>query len=147
MNAARILPDLQCSLLCEEVRQEMGGSFILIGVINYLRVPKVPVTAMKLCVFNRWTAGVGQFLESIRFIAPDQTTVLHKNEMKFELKTTSRNSTNLTVFAPVEFKTDGVYYIEVSVDDVLKLRYPIVLILSPPPGQAPPQPPPPAPPS
>jgi hypothetical protein len=29
MQATRILPDLQCSLLCEEVRQEINGNFIL----------------------------------------------------------------------------------------------------------------------
>jgi hypothetical protein len=76
MEPSRILPDLQSSLLCEDVRQEASGNFIIIGVIGLIRVPKVPVTALKLCVFNRWAAGVGQFVESTRLIAPDQTTVL-----------------------------------------------------------------------
>ena len=59
MQPTRILPDLQCSLLCEEVRQEANANFILIGVIDVIRVPQVPVTAFKLAVFNRWTAGLG----------------------------------------------------------------------------------------
>ena len=75
MTPSRILPDLQCSLICEEVRQEINGSFMLIGVFHAVRVPEVPVTAPRLCVFNRWTAGYGQFNETIRLIAPDQTTV------------------------------------------------------------------------
>ena len=37
-------------------------------------------------MFNRWTAGVGQFTENVRLIAPDQTTVLRKGERKFELR-------------------------------------------------------------
>ena len=57
MNPSRILPDLQCSLLCEDVRQEVSGNFILIGVISHLRVPQLPVTAFKLLLFNRWAAG------------------------------------------------------------------------------------------
>ena len=57
MNPTRILPDLQCSLLCEEVRQEVTGNFFLVGVINFIRVPQVPVVAFKLALFNRWTAG------------------------------------------------------------------------------------------
>ena len=61
MQATRILPDLQCSLLCEDIRQEASGNFILLGVLNFVRVPQLPVTAFKICVFNRWTAGVGQF--------------------------------------------------------------------------------------
>ncbi len=132
MQVARILPDLQCSLLCEEIRQESNGNFFLIGVINYIRVPQVPVTAMKLSLFNRWTAGVGQFTESARLIAPDQVTVLRKSEMKFELKDAGLHSTNLTVFGQVEFKTPGVYFMEVLVDDVMKLRYPVPLIVAPP---------------
>ena len=57
MQATRILPDLQCSLLCEEIRQEITGNFFLIGVINFIRVPQLPVVALKLSLFNRWTAG------------------------------------------------------------------------------------------
>ena len=83
MQATRILPDLQSSLLCEEVRQEANGNFFLIGVINFIRVPQLPVVAGRLCVFNRWTAGIGQFNESVRLIAPDQMTVLRKGEVKF----------------------------------------------------------------
>src|SRR5579863_4670194 len=136
MQATRILPDLQCSLLCEEIRQEVTGNFFLIGVVNFIRVPQLPVVALKLSLFNRWTAGVGQFTESVRFIAPDQTTLLRKSEVKFELKDAATHSTNVTVFGQVEFKTPGAYFVEVLVDDVMKLRYPIPVLLVPPPDQA-----------
>ncbi len=141
MQANRILPDLQSSLLCEEVRQEMTGNLILIGVINIIRVPQLPITANRLCVFNCWTAGLGQFTESVRIIAPDQTTVIRKGEMKFELKDVVLRSPNVIVFGQVEFKTAGVYYIEVLVDDVMKIRYPVpVAVVQPPPGHNPPPP-------
>lgn len=146
MQATRILPDLQCSLLCEEIRQEANGNFFLIGVINLIRVPQLPVVAFKLSVFTRWTAGVGQFVETSRFIAPDQTTVLRKGEVKFGLQDASRQATNVTVFTQVEFKTAGTYFVEVLVDDVMKLRYPVPVILAPPPNPpaTPPTPPAPA---
>ena len=131
MQAARILPDLQCSLMCEEIRREANGNFFIVGIIDYIRVPQVPVTAFKLSIFNRWTAGVGQFTESVRLIAPDQTTLLRKSEVKFELKDAAMHSTNVTVFGQVEFKTAGSYFVEVLVDDVMKLRYPVPLVLVP----------------
>ena len=143
MDATRILPDLQCSLLCEEIRQEANGNFFLIGVINFIRVPKLPVVAFRLCVFNRWTAGVGQFIQSVRIIGPDQVTVLGKHDLKFGLQDANVSATNVTAFQQVEFKIAGTYYIEVLVDDVLKLRYPVpVLLAPPPPQQAPPEAPP-----
>src|SRR5947209_666550 len=147
MQATRILPDLQCSLLCEEIRQEVTGNFFLVGVINFIRVPQLPVVALKLSLFNRWTAGVGQFTETVRFIAPDQTTLLRKGEVKFGLPDATSNTTNLTVFAQVEFKVPGNYYIEVLVDDVMKLRYPVPVILAPPQQNQPPAPPPASPPA
>jgi|SRR5215471_1668283 len=139
MQASRILPDLQCSLLCEEIRQEVTGNFFLIGVINFIRVPQLPVVASRLSVFNRWTAGLGQFHEVSRLIAPDQTTVVRKGEVRFALQDANLQATNVTVFAQVEFKVPGTYYIEVLVDDVLKIRYPVPVILAPPPNQQAPQ--------
>ena len=146
MQPTRILPDLQCSLMCEEVRQEANANFFLIGVLGLIRVPQLPVMAFKLSVFNRWTAGVGQFIETTRFIAPDQTTVLRKGEVKFSLHEACQHATNVTVFTQVEFKTVGTYYVEVLVDDVMKLRYPVPVIHTPPPQppSAPPVPPAPA---
>ncbi|HEX4119995.1 MAG TPA: hypothetical protein VH619_05145 [Verrucomicrobiae bacterium] len=134
MTPSRILPDLQCSLLCEDVRQEITGNPILIGVIGVIRVPMLPVAAGKLCLFNRWTAGVGQFTESVRLIAPDQTTVLQKTERKFALQDPTQSSTTVAVWVQVKFEAAGTYYVEVMVDDVMKLRFPIPLVVVPPPG-------------
>lgn len=135
MNATRILPDLQCSLLCEEVRQETSGNFILLGIIAYLRVPQVPITALKLCVFDRWTAGVGQFTETVRLVSPDES-VIRQSQVRFELKDATHNATNVTMFTQIEFKAAGTYYIEVLVDDVMKLRFPVPVIhVQPPAGQ------------
>ena len=140
MQPTRILPDLQCSLLCEEVRQEANGNFFLIGVIDFIRVPQVPITAHKLSVFNRWTAGLGQFVESVRLIAPDQSTVLRKSEVKFEMKNPAINATTVTLFGNVEFTVAGVYQMEILVDDVMKLRYPINVFVVPQPNANPPAP-------
>jgi hypothetical protein len=141
MQPTRILPDLQCSLLCEEVRQEANANFILIGVIDVIRVPQVPVTAFKLAVFNRWTAGLGQFVENVRVIAPDQTTVLRKSEVKFAMKDPNFNATTVTLFGNVEFAKADAYFVEVLVDDVMKIRYPVPVIVVTPPN-APTAPPP-----
>jgi hypothetical protein len=137
MNPTRILPDLQCSLVCEEVRQEANGNLFLIGVVNFIRVPQLPITAARLCILNRWTAGIGQFIENVRLIAPDQATVVSKGEMKFELRDPATSATGVMVFGNVKFETAGTYYIEVLVDDVMKLRYPLPVVHTPLPEQHP----------
>jgi hypothetical protein len=135
MQATRILPDLQSSLLCEDVRQETSGNFILIGIIGYVNVPQLPVTAFKLCVFNRWTAGIGQFNETVRLVGPDGTTVQRQSQVKFALQDPTHNATNVTLFGQVKFDSAGTYFMEILVDDVMKLRFPIpVRVVAPPPG-------------
>jgi hypothetical protein len=121
--------------MCEEVRQEINGNLILIGVIHYLRVPQLPVTAARVCIFNRWTAGIGQFTESVRLIAPDQTTVVSKGESKFELRDPAMSATNVMFFGNVKFETAGTYFVEVNVDDVMKMRFPLPVMVVPPPNQ------------
>lgn len=128
MEASRILPDLQSSLFCEDVRQEANGNFIIIGVIGLIRVPKLPIGAAKLCVFNRWTTGVGEFVESTRLLAPDQKTVLKNGEVKFSLTNAAHHASNLTVFQNVQFEKAGNYLIEVLVDEVVQIRYNIPVI-------------------
>jgi hypothetical protein len=135
MQATRILPDLQCSLMCEEVRQEVNGNLFLIGVIHYLRVPQLPVTAARVCIFNRWTAGIGQFTESVRLIAPDQTTVVSKGESKFELRDPAMSATSVMFFGNVKFETAGTYFVEINVDEVMKMRFPLPVVVVPPPSQ------------
>jgi hypothetical protein len=146
MQPSRILPDLQASLLCEDVRQEVTGNFIFIGVLSAVGVPQVPVTAMRICVVNRWTAGIGNFTETVKFIGPDQTTVVRQSQVKFALQDPAGNATNVTVFGQVKFETAGIYYVEVLVDDIMKLRFPLpIRIVTPPGQQAQPQPLPPSP--
>src|SRR5260370_7182650 len=101
MQPPRILPDLQCSLLCEDVRQEVTGNLILIGVVSIIRVPQVPITAARLLFFNRWTAGVGEFIQSLRLIAPDQSTVLAQNDVHFSLPAPSPHPPHITAFPTI----------------------------------------------
>jgi hypothetical protein len=69
-------------------------------------------------------------------IAPDQTTVVNKGDTKFELRDPSHSATGVMFFSPVKLETAGTYYVEVLVDDVMKLRYPLMVIHTPPPGQS-----------
>ena len=129
MQPARILPDLQFSVVCDQVRQEANGNFIVLGVMSFIAVPEVPVTAPALPVFNRWCSGIGQFTETVRLVAPDLTTVVAKSDVKFALQDAAFNATNLNVLREAELKATGVYHIEVLVDDVLKIRYPLHVVI------------------
>ena len=111
---------------------------MLIGVVNLLRVPQVPITAHRLLIFNRWTAGVGEFLQTVRLIGADQVTELSKSETKFALPDPTAYAINVAMFVNVTFNTPGTYFAEVLVDGVMKIRYPLPVVVVPPPNANPP---------
>lgn len=143
MTPTRILPDLQCSILCEDIRREVTGMLTLVGVLHVIPVPQVPFPIFKMFLMNRWTAGVGQFNETVRFMAPDGTTVIRKTDIRFALKDAAHNATNVSFLGQLQLPAPGLYYIEVLVDDVMKLRFALPVVLVQQPGaEQPPVPPP-----
>lgn len=124
-DPTRILPDLQCALLCEDVRMEMNQNFILIGVIRNLALRQISAPIGRLLLFSRWTAGFGEFIQTAKLLAPDKTTVLGKCEVSFGLRTGDDINSVVSVFQNIQFPAVGVYYIEVAVDQVVKIRFPV----------------------
>jgi len=146
MEPSRILPDLQCALLCEQVRREANGNFFLIGVLDGLVLPQFPVALPGLCMFGRWASGIGQFTCTVRLIAPDQVSLVQKGEVKFGMKDPHRNATTVMLLQQPQFNEPGTYFVEVMVDDVMKVRFPLPVVPVPQQAQNPnsnPAPPPP----
>jgi hypothetical protein len=139
MTPNNILPDIQFSILCEDVRREMNGMFTAVGVVSAIPIPQAPFPIFKLFLVNRWICGVGQFLETVRLLAPDGTTVLRKSDIRFGLKDSTQSSTNVTFLGQLQIPAAGLYQIEVLVNDVRRLRFPlpVVLVQPPPSGEAP----------
>jgi len=117
MSPERILPDLQC------FRQEANGNLILLGVMDKILAAQFPVAISQLAIINRWTAGKGVFNQTVKLFAPDQTTVLAKAENKVQLPDTLVSTTTIMGIGGFKLETPGPYWIEVVIDDVLKLRY------------------------
>ena len=59
-------PDLQMSVLCDDVRQERSGKFILIGLFDVIGMPQYPALFPRICIVNRWCCGEGRHLETCR---------------------------------------------------------------------------------
>lgn len=129
----KIYPDLQASLLCEDVRQETNGNFMLIGILGAVTVPALPITAHKLCLFTRWCCGAGSFRPLFRILLPDSTSVIASSGGEFELKSVEDHLTQITVFGHVQFQQPGTHWVEAHLDDELKMRFPLPVRIVPPP--------------
>ena len=128
---AKIPPDLQFSVLCDDVRIENNGKFILVGLFEAIRSRKFPVKHPILHVINRWCNGEGEFTEKTRIVNAINKGVVEGAANQFTLKSTTGVYTVVSRFANIPFEQAGTYWVEVLLDGQLQQRYPLTLVQIP----------------
>jgi len=124
----KIKPNLQFSVLCDDVRREENGKFMLIGLFEAISSKKFPATHPMLFIVNRWCKGEGDFTQKIRIVnSQDKATVFQTDEQAFQLADINRHHTLVSRFNNLVFPTPGKYWLEVLLDGELFLNYPIML--------------------
>ena len=125
-SATHLTPDLQSSLICDDVRQERNGKFILIGLFDMIGVPQVPFRYPRICTVTRWCSGLGTFTQENRIMRPDQSTpVISSQPIEISLPNPESVAINVQVQFNIEFPEVGVYWVETLLDGELRLRYPL----------------------
>ena len=123
-----IKPNLQFSVLCDDVRREENGKFILIGLFEAINSKKFPATHPSMYIVNRWCKGEGNFTQQIRIVnTKDKSLVFQTDEQVFELSDIDRHHTLISRFNNLVFPNPGKYWLEVLLDKELLLNYPIIL--------------------
>ncbi len=137
MGEETIQPDLQGALLCEDVRQEISGSHTLVGVINAIPTPSLPIGLFRLCLWARWCGGVGTFHQNSRIVAPDDRSIIAESSVGFALRDMDAHTTNVHYFNGIQFREYGLHHVEVNLDGELRMRFPLAIVqVAPPKNQA-----------
>jgi hypothetical protein len=124
-----MFPDLQSSLLCDDVRQERNGKFILIGLFDAIHAETLPVAFARLCLVTRWCSGEGTFTQHSRILHPDQRAVLAEGRrVPVNLPSPEASATNIELFLNLIFPEAGTYWVEILLENDLKIRYPLRVI-------------------
>ena len=121
-----MLPDLQSSLMCDDVRQERNGKFMLIGLFDVIGAPSFPLVYPRIFMVTRWCSGQGTFHQRTRILGADASKpVAEGKKIPIRLPFPEATATNIEVFMNVSFPGAGTYWIEILLDGDLKLRYPL----------------------
>jgi len=122
-----VVPTLQASVICEDVRQEVNGMQSLVGVLSVIPAASVPVGMLKFCLWTRWFNGQGKFKQTARILAPDNKTVIGEAAVEFELQNLNGHATNVHFFAGIQFKEFGLHHVEIALDGKTVVSYPFVI--------------------
>lgn len=121
-----MIPDLQASVLCDDVRQERNGKFMLIGIFDGLTLPAEQPVCPKICLMNRWCAGHGEFAQQSKIIGPDGITVVGQGKtVPIKLENDNQVATTVEVFINLVFHQEGTHWIEIHLDGSMRMRYPL----------------------
>jgi len=126
-KSEQIDPTLLFSILCDDVRREDNGKFMLIGLFETIGAPGFPVAHPALYVMNCWCSGVGIFRQKTRIMAPDNTKVIEDEETEFNLATLKAKHRIVARFNNIHFPSSGEYSVEVLLNNELKVRYPLLV--------------------
>ena len=114
------------TLLCDDVRLEVGNKLSLMGVFQNIMVQQLPVSLIKFAVVNHWR-GDGSHLSEVRVLTPDRKQpVVVSQPTPFEIAP-GGFADNISFFVNVTFPTAGQYWVQTLVDSQLFDEQPLVV--------------------
>lgn len=106
------------TILCDDVRLEVGNKLSLMGIFQNIIVPKLPVWLSKFAVVNHWR-GEGTHLSQVIILTPDkQQEVVKSQPTAFEIAS-GGFADNISFFVNVTFPVAGHYWVQMLVDSNL----------------------------
>lgn len=116
-KTSKTKPALSYTIMCDDVRQELGGKFSLMGLFESISAHTFPAFHARFAIVNEWRGGRGDFAAKIRLLAPDQRTVLSESASRFSLFNEAQRHRDISIRLNSTFSVPGTYWIEMLLDD------------------------------
>jgi len=116
-------PKLLYSILCDDVRIEVGNKLSLMGIFENVFLPTFPAVVLRFAAVNHWV-GAGDFQTQVRIIAPDGKEIAMSAPSMFRIEPEGY-ADNVTFFANVSIERAGTYSIQTAIDGKLVAERPL----------------------
>lgn len=114
------------TLLCDDVRIEMGNKISLMGIFQNIMVEKLPVSLIKFAVINHWR-GEGRHETEVRILSPDRSNlVVTSQPTPIELPPGGFTD-NVSFFINVVFPQAGTYWVQTLCDTEVMEEFPLIV--------------------
>lgn len=114
------------TLLCDDVRLEMGNKISLMGVFQNIMVEKLPISLIKFAVVNHWQ-GEGTHQTEVRIMTPDKNNLIVTSQPTQIELATGGFTDNVSFFVNVTFSTPGTYWVQTLANAVLLEEFPLII--------------------
>jgi hypothetical protein len=114
---------LAYSILCDDVRLEIGNKLSLMGIFENVYLPSFPAMVLRFAVINHWI-GAGDYQTQVRVISPEGHEVTASAQSMFRIEPEGY-ADNVTFFANVAFERAGRYSIQSFLDGKVVFERPL----------------------
>jgi len=114
------------TLLCDDVRIEMGNKISLMGIFQNIMVEKLPVSLIKFAVINHWQ-GAGNHQTEVRILYPDRSNLVVTSQPTAVDLAPGGFTDNVSFFVNVVFPTAGTYWVQTIADTQLLDEFPLIV--------------------
>jgi len=114
------------TLLCDDVRIEMGNKISLMGIFQNIMVERLPVSLIKFAVINHWR-GEGNHQTEVRILAPDKSNLVVTSQPTSIELAPGGFTDNVSFFVNVVFPSAGTYWIQTLADAVILEEFPLIV--------------------
>lgn len=117
---------LRYTLLCDDVRIEMGNKISIMGIFQNIMVEKLPVSLIKFAVINHWV-GEGVHQTEVRILSPDRNDLIVTSQTTPLDLSTGGFTDNVSFFVNVVFPSSGTYWVQTLADTVVLEEFPLIV--------------------
>ena len=114
------------TLLCDDVRLEMGNKISLMGVFQNIMVEKLPISLIKFAVVNHWR-GEGIHQTEVRIMAPDKKNLVVTSQPTGIQLAPGGFTDNVSFFVNVVFQQAGTYWVQTLANTELLEEFPLIV--------------------
>jgi hypothetical protein len=133
MSTRDLNAHLEYSLLCDDVRVELGNKLSVMGLFRNVYFYSLPSSLLKFAVVNHWM-GQGEYISEVKILSPDRTKVVAQADAAPFTIEPNGFADNVTIFANVAFESEGVYFLQVYLNHVMVREMSLtVTVVAPPP--------------
>jgi hypothetical protein len=122
-----IAPSLLYSIMCDDVRREDNGKFILIGLFEAIGTKVFPIIHPTFFVVNCWCSGLGNFKQRTRILTKEGVVLVEDTETAFSLNNLKSKYKVIARFSNLKFEKPDEYAVEIMLNNDLKVRYPLLV--------------------
>lgn len=117
------------TLICDDVRIEVGNRLSLIGMFQNVVTEQLPIALIKLAVITYWH-GQGAGSSEVRVLSPDRSQVIVVSNPSLINLPAGGFTHNLTLFVNVVLPEEGTYWVQTLLDSNLVDEVPFAVVLN-----------------